>query len=315
MKIQETPRHVIFIALEKEKGQRAVIVTQLLIQKFNSLYKPEPTNTTVEAIIEKWQHLTTLGVIVTPAARHAFAEILHPETSMAKPTATTPPKKEVKKESKTTTPPKKAEPKKEEKKSVVTLTKKPKTERIEDIQGELPFETATVMQAPSATGLKVGKTIKGDDPKPYIPTPDTEEPTMASKPTQKTSPEKTTPVKAAPKPGAMKVEPKKAAKPEPKKAAKPEPKKAAKPELKKEASSGSRGGDYAGKKIKPVAKADMSVIREGSVRRKIFDIILKSATVAEALSKKFNRKSDNRPTPVPTSYIQEAVDLGFITLV
>jgi hypothetical protein len=322
LRISETEKHTIFVSVMKDRGTRKVDVQQLITTKFNSTYNHETTSTSVHDLIEKWQNLVNLGVVITPAARHVFADITNPkpteEEPVARPTPTTkqaakkdmkkpapaPTKKATEKETKKPAPSvTKKSTEKETKKPTVQLTRRPRAEATKEQEPDegLPFATAMVCSAPSKSNLKVGKSLEGGEPThPTIVKGEVMEPTKKSttKPTvkdtkkvaTKTAPPAKTETKAAlktPLPFQKKAETKTAP---------------------------AKGGDIVNKKIKANPKADLSITREGTVRRKLFEIVMKCTTVAEALKKTVKRASDGEPINVPLSYVKEAAELGFITL-
>jgi hypothetical protein len=394
IRLRDIGNKTVFLGISdsKVKGKRAVDVHQLPTDKFDRAYKLEVTTTSLKSITEKWMGLSSLGVIITPAARHAFADIISQETQDMTTKTTTAKTEVTKKETakKTDTPiadaakataaaakkpaktlpavtpgptakddaekavkaaevikknqaadkakkepakkepakkePAKKEPAKKEpakkvdlapddtrvgkrkpedqaqkdkaKKPIVTLKhlvstgakKEPKVSNE-----DLPLANAVVVAAPPNSKLVVGKTLAGRDPEPHTSTNDKETTmpikTATAKTTSKTSPAPKATAKAAPV-----KEVKKAAS----KTDRPKP--------------GTKNTEIAGKKIKVNAKADLSLVREGTVRMALMKAVMASATVDEAVAKKVKR-SDGEKMAVNATHVKMAVEYGFITLV
>jgi carbon monoxide dehydrogenase subunit G len=77
---------------------------------------------------------------------------------------------------------------------------------------------------------------------------------------------------------------------------------------------GVRSAELTGKKIKVNVKADLSLVREGTVRMALMKAVMACATVDEALSKKVKRQ-DGEKMSVNATHVKMAVEYGFITLV
>lgn len=369
IRLQDVGSVTTFINLGTNKGKRTVDVHQLATSKFDSIFKPEVSSGTIKKVIDKWLELSELGVMITPAARHAFAEITNEEKAVAtKPKTeeakskqpTTKPKKE---EPKTKKPepkkpepkkaakpePKKAEPKKPEPKKAtpkqpeatpkaktkvetpVAKTEKPKGKPTVSLKKlttsaprvnpddkvrpeDLPLADAVVMQAPPGSNLKVGKTMLGEEPKSHTTPTNEETPVTATKkvPTQISKP---TTKQPAAKPTTKKPEPKKAETKAPAKTTKkPEPKQAtAKKTEPKGGNLRNKVSELAGKKIKVNAKADLGLVREGTILMAQMKTIMACSTTDEALTK-YVKRLDGEKFKIGGGHIKKAVEYGFITL-
>lgn len=350
IRLRDIGNKTVFLGISdsKVKGKRAVDVHQLPTDKFNNTYKLEVNTTSLKGITEKWMGLSSLGVIITPAARHAVADILNQETQDMATAKTAPAKTEVTKKTtkKTDTPiadaakATAAETKKSSlpgvtpgptaqadaekaakatevikknqeadkaKKPTVTLKHLVSTGTKKEVKvpnSELPLATAVVIAAPVNSDLKIGKTLAGEDPQPHTSTDEKETTVSTTKPATKTA---TAATKAAPKTTAKTM-----------------PKATVKKTVKAESAGhrtgesdrrvGVRSAELTGKKIKVNVKADLSLVREGTVRMALMKAVMACATVDEALSKKVKRQ-DGEKMSVNATHVKMAVEYGFITLV
>lgn len=165
-------------------------------------------------------------------------------------------------------------------------------------------------QLGEAPSLKPGTKQRQHQP------PTTQGADMATTASKKTAPKKS-PAKTAAKKAPVKEEPKAAAKKEaPKPPAKVESK--ATPKTAAKQATGAerqpeRGGSLAGQKIKANPKADLSLVREGTIRFALMKAVMGSSSVADALSKTVKTKSGEL-MKVNTTHVKMAADYGFITL-